>query len=438
MPERNPNDAPRGNIYGAAWDAAGRFTNWASRTGRNIYGVGIGIGHDTDLGPKKRARFIAAGGEINPDGKKRSPGRPLYIWQGVKIGRRRAFQIVKQIKRGRIPATPLTPPPVNPNSPGQVDVGSGWGPWLSAFYSLGGGPIGPRKRFKKRKKRKLDDYGRPIISPDEWGGLPGGAMCGTDADCARWDQAHGTSSLPGQAFVGDFTLPDIQLPPEIIVPGGVLTGIGRILPFIIPIFWPSKTADDDVIPGPGPVRRRNPPYHRPGTTTDWPVPDFPSRARPRKPPKRWRFRVPNPQRTPDPLEFPLPTAQPLPVPRALPRPSTRPASPRPAPSSPAPTSTPSRPLSTWLDPLTYLLLQRPNAPSVGRVRLPSQSPVPIESPLTSPFAYGVPSRLKDDQCDCTRTRKRKKSTCTNPITSKRTRTRGGRKFRTITRRLDCS
>jgi hypothetical protein len=63
-----------------------------------------------------------------------------------------------------------------------------------------------------------------------------------------------------------------------------------------------------------------------------------------------------------------------------------------------------------------------------------QSPDPIDSPLTAFNPYRVPFRA--DECQCEKPPRRKKG-CTNPVSSRRTFTRDGAKFRTVTRRLQC-
>jgi hypothetical protein len=35
------------------------------------------------------------------------------------------------------------------------------------------------------------EYGQTFVVEDEFGGTPGGAVCGTDAQCADWSRAHG-------------------------------------------------------------------------------------------------------------------------------------------------------------------------------------------------------------------------------------------------------
>ena len=330
----------------------------------------------------------------------------------------------------------------NPNSGGTYNVGGGWAPWLAYAYDWWKGPRGPRTRGRKRKKKKPDWWNQkpPVIDP--YGG-DGSSLCGTDSQCHQWDLDHGTGSLPDGygAFVPP-TIPDV-LPPTITIPPWLIDVLANTLRrpgTIFGVLWPNRTADDDVIyplPAPEPRGpRRRYPNKRP-TTTDWPVPDFEPGTRPRKPRKPLRIRVPQraPSRTPEPVGVPVPQppSVPLPTPQSVPQrtPARTPApsrSTRPAPSLPR--------VQDWLGPLLLSDLLKPGAQR-GRVRLPQQSPFPIEAPLTSPFAYGVGSPPKTDRCDCTTKRKRKKSSCTNPVSSKRTFTRGGVRFRTITRKLKC-
>lgn len=363
-------------------------------------------------------------------------------WEGKDLNSRQQQRLVNVYQRS---GNALPGSGGNPNTGGSWSVGGGWAPWLAYAYDWWKGPRGPRTRGRKRKKitrrpRKPDWWNQkpPILDP--YGG-DGISLCGTDSQCADWDLAHGTGGLPGSAFVPP-TIPDV-LPPSITIPPWLIDAVAKTLRrpgTIIGVLWPNRTADDDVIyplPAPEPRGpRRRYPNKRP-TTTDWPVPDFDPGTRPRKPRKPLRIRVPQraPSRTPQPAGVPVP--QPPSVPRPTPQsvPQRTPAR-TPSPTTRTPPS-PSVPrVQDWLGPLLLSDLLKPGAQR-GRVRLPQQSPFPIEAPLTSPFAYGVGSPPRTDRCDCTTKRKRKKSSCTNPVSSKRTFTRGGTRYRTITRKLKC-
>lgn len=134
---------------------------------------------------------------------------------------------------------------------------------------------------------------------------------------------------------------------------------------------------------------------------------------------------------------PMPSTSPVPAPRPMPAPSVR--------SFPWPSVLP------WLMPSPRATTGRNVAPG----RSPVQLPVPIAPPqligapnsagltrfdvrrvpstLTSPF--GEPPR---DDCRCSSSkRKPRKKSCTNPIVSKRKRTKDGRVLLTTTRELKC-
>jgi len=143
-----------GTAWDAAWPAIARFTNSVARWTRRQYGgvILLGVSHDTDLSKKKRRIFTAAGGVINPPGIPHKRGTPKYFWQGERVGKKRAFKIVQQIKRGRIPSTPPAPPPVKP----PPVVATGPDQFSSPYADFGlAYNYGPRRRFKRKKKSKL-------------------------------------------------------------------------------------------------------------------------------------------------------------------------------------------------------------------------------------------------------------------------------------------
>jgi hypothetical protein len=92
------------------------------------------------------------------------------------------------------------------------------------------------------------------------------------------------------------------------------------------------------------------------------------------------------------------------------------------------------------DILPFLVPFLTPTPRVSRPAQPIRPPQvvpstpPIESPLTQPYSYRA---NYCPPCESDRPRKRKKDSCTNPISGKRTFTRGGVRFRTITRKLQC-
>lgn len=325
---------------------------------------------------------------------------------------------------------PIYTPPPSTSSPADtvqpLATQSSWAPWL---FMYGRGPL---KRGRKRKKKKREgqspflprspaDVERQIL--DRVPKMPPG----------QWDDMV-------QGFVGSIPEAAPQVLPRVLPE--ILVGAARVvLGGVGAIFFPSRTADDDVwqpqpqpMPQPsGPRRRyrnkRPQPYA-------WPLPDFQGKWFPYDIPGAV-VRV-DPRVFGDPWEFPAPRD--LPAPAPLPMPAPVPA-PRPT-TTPRPTTAPTPTKSPWPDPWTLLpfLTQPGTAPRRYRLpRNPSQpdpltppqtGPLPFESPFAQPFN-------RADQCQCEKPRKRKSDSCTNPVSSKRTFTRGGVKFRTITRKLTC-
>lgn len=247
-----------------------------------------------------------------------------------------------------------------------------------------------------------------------------------------------------RGFVGPVpTIPDTlprTFPASTTVAGTVARVLARAVALPWLIFFPSRTADDDTIPGPmpqplpqprGPSRR---PRVRVRTIPD--APNIPGPYRPAQP--RFPGDFERPGTNPDTVTQPQPGTRPAPSPAPVPRPDTRP---RPAPT-PRPTPTPRAPsapgLPFWLPLLPQLL---PRVPS----RLPNR---PLAAPLTpiqrapvqypQPLPLSVPIQARPSNCPpCETERKRRKRKCTNRITNRRTFTRGGSRFRTITRKLEC-
>ena len=207
------------------------------------------------------------------------------------------------------------------------------------------------------------------------------------------------------------------------------------------ILFPSETADDDVITMPQP--RRIPPRKRPEVVAppspQWPGIEFPDRFPVRQPkyPDEMPRKVPKPVQVPEPVRLPFPTPQeyPQPKPQAKPQPKPK-APPKPA---PAPRTAPPGP-SPWspFDLLPLLMPSaRPTTPAQrpGRVSFPESTP----TPLTQPNPWGLPfsSPPRTDTCECDTPRKRKKKRCANPVVSRRKSTRGGQRYVTTTRRIEC-
>jgi hypothetical protein len=83
-------------------------------------------------------------------------------------------------------------------------------------------------------------------------------------------------------------------------------------------------------------------------------------------------------------------------------------------------------------------------PKLGRIKLPQAQPfpelalAPQTDPLTSFYSAAVPfSATKTKACSCATTKRKKKKSCSNPVSSKRKFTRGNQKYITTTRRIEC-
>lgn len=210
----------------------------------------------------------------------------------------------------------------------------------------------------------------------------------------------------------------------------VLARIGSILAGVL---YPSSTARDDTVPGPMPGDSRGPtrrPRIRPGQR-----PDIVSAPAPGTPP---RSSSPSPEQVRPPQDRPVPVlTSPQPTgpvfdPKTIPAPST-PTIPRSFP---------------WKDVLQYavpfvLPLAAPlfqGAPSTQPATAPSGN-APPRIPLTTFQPTPLQSVPETDPCkrasDRERNRRRKGDKCVNRITNKRTFRRGGSKYRTITRKLEC-
>jgi len=291
--------------------------------------------------------------------------------------------------------------------------------------SLYWGSKGPRKRKRKGKRSTRED---------KYGGWPGGPLCGTDTQCDQWARDHG---VPWEARGPVPSIPDTMPPPVPVkiprtIPRVVVGAAARWLNPFVWIFWPSRTADDDII---------TQPRTQPRTPSKGPTRRPVIRPRERMIEPGWRVHTwfpyeknPWPQPRTQPQAQPVPAPAPRPAPAPAPRPAPAPGQ-RPAPSTrtvPAPGTPP------WFDPLLPLLLAPllANPPRVNIRPLTPNQPAPVEYP--PPVPQPQPQPFRSDQCQCTDTKRRKrKDSCRNPIVSKRKRTKDGRVFQTITRELIC-
>ena len=67
---------------------------------------------------------------------------------------------------------------------------------------------------------------------------------------------------------------------------------------------------------------------------------------------------------------------------------------------------------------------------------PQLQPDPLTQFQTSALPYAA-TQAQTKDCSCAKPKKRRKKGCTNPVTSRTHKTRGGRKFVTVTRRIEC-
>lgn len=266
----------------------------------------------------------------------------------------------------------------------------------------------------------------------------------------------------GSVFVP--ALPNV--PPFIANLPNTMPGVGaaaaRILAPIIAVglFWPSSTSSTDVIYGQEAARPRATPGGRTRGRRG-----RRARARPRpvavpkdRPgtPRTISKRVvrAGPQVIEDirlggevapPIALPSSSSSSAPSTSSssIPAPTTagQGAWPYPSTSSPWPSSAPAT-SSPWSKVAPYV------APFLGTLvgpfLSPQAQPLPrtqlAPDPLTQANAAALPfaaTQAQTRDCSCAKTKKRRKKGCTNPVTSRTHKTRGGRKFVTVTRRIEC-
>lgn len=260
-----------------------------------------------------------------------------------------------------------------------------------------------------------------------------------------------------------------NVPPFISNLPNILPGVGsvasRILaPIIVAgLFWPSSTSATDTIYGQARARPRATPGgrtrgRRGRRAIPRPRPVAIPKPRTGTPKILSNRRVRAPAQVIEDIQLGGGMSPPLAVPSSSSSSSSRPAptyntttssssatfpgtspwpSSAPAPSTPATTS-------PWLK---YGQLVAPYlAPFLGatfqpgRNVAPSLAPQLAPDPLTSLNTAALPfaaSQVRTKDCSCAKTKKRRKKGCTNPVTSRTHRTRGGRKFVTVTRRIEC-
>lgn len=367
---------------------------------------------------RRQRRFLAEQGYV------KVKGRPVWISPtGERIkGQVRAIKTVKQLKRQGAAAPVQQYAADNPPYPLPTVVQpQGNEPWQP--------PTGGDSDYEKA----WEEMGLGEMEYQDWWGWWNGTDTGP------------YHPLPQQSFVGiPPAVPGLELPTaedvgEVVgvisevakhIPAAARATLARLIlgPFLI--LWPTSTADDDVIvdPRPLPLPRRKP--GGPG-----------QRVKVRKPPKPTIIRpypVPGDRPRPDAKPSPRPTPKPgavpapeIPAPAREPRPQT---SPKPA-SRPAPRPAPAPGLPSPAIPGMPLSIFSPRA-TPNRVRLPNRKPGDdtAPDPLTLFQPQAVPSPA--EACQCDKPRRRKKS-CSNPIVSRKKSTRGGRRYITTTRRIEC-
>ena len=267
-------------------------------------------------------------------------------------------------------------------------------------------------------------------------------------ECIRWSDKTDTAVERCDELFGKVwsrgpippVIPKVPSVPDLVTKravtlGRVITVLGRVAGVVPYIFWPSRTADDDTVPGPMPSPQRIPtrgPTRRPVVVRSPPPrrvyypqqPRFPDDyRRPGDKPDTVTQPAPRDRPQPAPRPRPLPTEQPRPTPRPTPRPAPRPAPPRTAPKLP----------DLW--PLLAPMMQ----PKPQKIPRPNIRALTDDRTRPLDFPAPTPYQVRPANCPpCEQTRNRKKrNQCTNPVTRKREFTRAGAKYRTITRKLEC-
>ncbi|HEY3496421.1 MAG TPA: hypothetical protein VGK73_17095 [Polyangiaceae bacterium] len=276
----------------------------------------------------------------------------------------------------------------------------------SVFY----GSKGPRTR---RRRGRAREYHIPGYFP------PGPWDCTSDSECyeecldKRGDPA--LCENPPQPPEEDWhappvdrvieargPMPDTAPPP--VLPRVLPRILGRVFGPVGYIFWPSETADDDVITNPellpqplpkGPARR---PRVRTPVRRDAPERDKPPTVGPHPVPTDLPVELPAPTPTPTPSSLPTPSSWPTPSPTSWPTPS-----PLPSPPAGAPAWMPFLPL------LPFLWNPPARGARPGRMPRPGSNPRPVPgpAPLTAFQPQPLPSRTSD--CTDVRRPKRKRS-----------------------------
>lgn len=259
----------------------------------------------------------------------------------------------------------------------------------------------------------------------------------TDTEVYEFERDSGIS----RGFVGPVpTIPDTmpRTVPARTIGGTVAAVLARAIALPWLIFYPSRTADDDVLGWPQPQPMPRGPTRRPRIR----VPTLPDVLPPEAPYPVSQPRFPGdferepsaPGARPDILTSPRPGTRPAPRPGT--RPGTRPA---PVPTT-APTPRPPSPLPFLLPYLPLLMPRvppRPARPVQQLPRPPQFMPDRPTIPLTAFQPDAIRSPAPADPCATTETKKRRRRSCTNPITSRRVFKKGRATYRTITRKLEC-
>lgn len=320
-----------------------------------------------------------------------APGRrgPIPVWRapdGTLLSENEAWKVARAIKRAGVSPVDAMPPPSSSSS--------SWS-WAAALPFLFGAKPAPRRAPRRRRRAKPKPKPKPRPRPAVPRRGPGG-------------------------------LPDYKPPTPRAVPGLPVL-LTRLTGAVGGLLWPSEIGREPPWQPPPSV---GPPVHSPVTV---PAGQREPAQQPQPQPRTPQQPANRVQPRPAPTPRPQPTASPVPAPVVLSQPL-----PMPAPSSyPAPAPLPTPRSFPW----QYLVPFLPLAfsPSPGSRGAPAPLTGVQPTPLGFTGQQPQPEAENDPckRCAQQRRRRRKRKECRNPRVSSKTYTRGGKRFQTITRRLEC-
>lgn len=383
----------------------------------------FGGSRDTDMNQRQRRRFEAAGGNVIGASEGAKRGSPIYEWQGQRIGKKDAKAILRALDRGAIasPVDRLPPMPVPTTAPVI---------WGAANAPI---PFPPRDQIERERARRKQER------------------------AARKAKAKAKPPKPKPNQYAELLkrLPYLARLRRYWGPTGILYGAQKAWRKRREIWneyekWeanqPINRAQVIRAPGPGVIPRNTSPRYQPapGPTSRPVIAPAPIPKGPRTRPVVWPSALPSP--SPRSLPRSRVVAAPLPAPSQRPNVSPSPApAPRARPSSwpgPAPGAAPSIPkpkLPAWLTQVVgpALLAGYLGPKPTPRGRIVNLSyPDPLTAFQSDPLPLAHP-RTDPDKCKCPKPKKRKASTCRNPVVSRRKRQSNGRTLITTTRWLKC-